>query len=260
MNLKLHNEVDLCKKDGVSTITLRRAPFNILDIAFMRQIDEVLRDPATVSGAALLALRAEGKAFCAGVDVADHTPERTEEMLAVFHGLIARLQDLPIPTLALVEGSALGGGFELALSCDMIVASDKAKFAVPEITLGVFPPVAIVELPALIGIKKAMELILSGRTITALEAEQMGLINAVYAVDVFAEKSQEYMSRFTKLSHSSLALCKQTLRTARQFAQSQQALKFVETEYVDVLMKTADAKEGILAFMEKRQPVWSQSP
>lgn len=260
MTLKLKEDVGFSKTNGVGTLVLRRAPLNILDIAFMRELDLFISDPANLEDLSVLAIKAEGKAFCAGVDVADHTVERTEEMIQVFHRLIARLQKLSVPTVALVEGAALGGGFELALACDMIVASERAKFGVPEITLAVFPPVAMVILPGLIGMKKACDLILSGKTITAAEAERLGLVNDVYETDQFPAKSGQFLERFVKLSRTSLQLSKQTLMESARYINQAEALKCVEEVYLNTLMKTADAQEGIAAFMEKREPVWSHNP
>lgn len=257
MNVKAGQEVVVSITDGVTTITLNRPPLNVLNIAFMRELDTVLADPATTRDARVVALAAEGKAFCAGVDVADHTPERTEEMLKVFHGLIGRIRDLEVPTVALVHAVALGGGFELASSCDLIVASENAKFAVPEITLGVFPPVAMVDLPGLVGTRKAAELIFTGSAIRAKDAEQAGLVNAVFAKDEFEQKAREFLGRFAKLSRSSLVETKRAFRDACLHNDPKEALKVAEERYLKSLMSTADAKEGIAAFIDKREPLWS---
>lgn len=258
MNLKLKDEIDFSKTEGIGTLTMRRGPLNVLNIAMMSEFNKVLVDPETIKGISVLVLKAEGKAFCAGVDVADHTSERTEEMLTVFHSLIKHLKQVPVPTVAFVEGAALGGGFELVLACDMVLASEKAKFGTPEITLAVFPPVAMVILPQLIGMKKTMELVLSGKTISASAAEQLGLINGVYAADEFSQKAGEFLARFTKLSRSSLKLSKEILMESTRYSNQDEALQYVEGEYLKRLMLTPDAQEGIAAFLEKREPVWSK--
>lgn len=242
--------------EGVKKVTLNRPPVNILSIDFMRELKRVLADPSTIADARILVLNAEGKAFCAGVDVADHTPERTEEMLFVFHGLIELLHELPVVTVAFAEGACLGGGMELACACDFVLASERAKFAVPEITLGVFPPVAMVDLPRLIGARKAAELIFSGNTLKAFEAERIGLVNAVYPVDQFETLAAEFTGRFSRLSRSSLIETKKAFRLACSTADASQSLKKVEERYLKNLMATKDAREGITAFMEKREPVW----
>lgn len=257
MTVSLAGEIGVSVGDGVTTITLNRPPLNVLNIAFMRQLEKVLEDPATLSNARVVAIAAEGKAFCAGVDIADHTSERTPEMLSIFHALTRLLHELIVPTVAIVHGAALGGGFELALACDLILASEKAKFAVPEITLGVFPPVAMVHLPRAIGAKKASELIYTGVTLTAAEAERLGLVNAVYPAEEFASATGEFLKKFTRLSQASLIQTKRAFLESSAHQEPSEALKVAENRYLKQLMATHDAKEGIAAFMAKREPVWS---
>jgi len=243
-------------EDGIATITLCRPPVNVLNIAMLSELLEVLNDPALISDARVVVLRAEGKAFSTGVDVADHTPQRTEAMLEVFHAVIARIWELPVPSVALVERAALGGGAELAFSCDLILASDKAKFGQPEILLGVFPPAAIVSLPKTIGMRKAAELIFTGETIHAQEALELALINHVYPAEQFSQSSKSFIDKFIGLSRISLIETKAAFCEAMQIVDPVRALKAVETRYLDNLMATEDAREGITAFMEKRKPVW----
>ena len=154
--------IQLELKDGLATITLNRAPLNVLNIAMMKEINAAL-DALQGQPVKLLLFQAAGKAFSAGVDVGEHLGEQVVEMIEVFHGIFRRMDQLPALSIASVQGAALGGGCELALYCDLVIASEKAKFGQPEIQVGVFPPIAALILPRQIGRKKALELVLSGR-------------------------------------------------------------------------------------------------
>jgi cyclohexa-1,5-dienecarbonyl-CoA hydratase len=236
---------------------LNKPPLNVLDIAMMREINAALEslggDPAVK---VLVFEAAEGsKAFSAGVDVSEHTADKVEEMIAVFHRIFRLLDALDVPTLAVVGGAALGGGCELALFCDMILASEKASFGQPEIQVGVFPPVAAVVLPGIVGPKKAMELLLAGDRLQATEAARLGLVNKGVPPDELGAAAGELVGKLTKLSAAVLRLTKRAVRVGSvgRFADG---LAAVEEIYLGPLMATEDANEGLAAFMEKRAPVW----
>jgi cyclohexa-1,5-dienecarbonyl-CoA hydratase len=242
--------------EGLATLTVNRAPFNVLDIPTMAEINEALdicRDDQSVK---LLLITGSGeKAFSAGVEVADHTPDKVDRMIEVFHGIFRRLQQMPMPTVAAVNGVALGGGMELAIGCDMIVAVAGAKFGQPEIKLAVFPPIAAVLLPRLMPPARALEVLLGGENFTAEEGLSLGLINRVFARETFAADVQAFLAPFLKLSRVALLSTRRALRAAdgKPFAA---ALDSVEYIYLKELMQTDDAKEGLQAFLEKRKPVW----
>ncbi len=254
---KADASIETISSDGITRITLSRSPLNVLNIAMMRELVEALLSDAVTRKAHVVVLQSTGKAFSAGVDVADHTPERMEEMLELFHTVIGHVQTCRVPTVALVKRSALGGGAELATSCDIILAGDRAKFGQPEIRLGVFPPVAIVNLPATIGVRRAAEMILTGNTVSATEAERMGLVNKVYPDDSFDDEVEIYLQRFTGMSRTSLVETKDAFRAALGIRDPHQALNMLEDRYLNRLMVTHDAKEGIAAYLEKREPVWT---
>jgi cyclohexa-1,5-dienecarbonyl-CoA hydratase len=239
---------------GAARLTFKRPPLNVLNIAMMREINLALDglDPATAKA---LVIAAEGKAFSAGVDVAEHTADKVGEMIEVFHGIFRRLDRLDVPTLAIVQGAALGGGCEVALFCDFILASDKAKFGQPEIKVGVFPPIAAVMLPRLVPHKKALELLLTGETIDAGEAYRLGLVNKVVPPDQLQAAASEMIGKLTSLSGVALQMTKRAARLSGQGALGE-ALNQVESLYLSELMKTHDANEGLTAFLEKRPPVW----
>ncbi len=245
------------KSNGVARVVLNRPPFNILDIAMMREISAALASVARAPVVKILIFEAtEGsKAFSAGVDVSEHTADMVEEMIEVFHRIFRLLDALDIPTVAVVAGAALGGGCELALSCDMVIASEKASFGQPEIQVGVLAPVAAVALPGIIGPKKAFELLLTGDRIGAAEAEGLGLVNRVVPRDEIDSAVEEFVGKLTKLSAAALRMTKRAVKIATAY-RFEEALAAVEELYLGPLMDTEDAHEGLAAFMEKRAPVW----
>jgi len=172
------------KKDRVASVMLERPPLNVMNLAMLRELQSVLDSIGGNSECDIIVIRGGGdRAFSAGVDVKDHTKEKVPEMLEVVHGVIRTLLNLPQISLALVQGACLGGGCELASSCDLILASDKSYFATPEIHVGCYPPVALARFPSQIGYHRAAEMILTGRRISAQEALSMGLINRVAPVN-----------------------------------------------------------------------------
>jgi cyclohexa-1,5-dienecarbonyl-CoA hydratase len=245
------------KQAGVARLTLNKPPLNVLDIAMMREINAALEGLDDDPGVKVLVFEAvEGsKAFSAGVDVSEHTADLVGEMIGVFHRIFRLLDGLEIPTVAVVGGAALGGGCELVLFCDMVIASEKASFGQPEIQVGVLPPIAVVALPEIIGPKKAMEMVLTGDRIRADEAERLGLVNKVVPPEELQAAAVEFVEKLAKLSGAVLRVTKRAVRvgSAGSFADG---LAAVEDLYLGSLMDTEDAHEGLAAFMEKRPPVW----
>jgi len=235
-------------------IALDRPPLNILDIPMMRSIDAAL-DRALAHCDFVVFQGAGAKAFSAGVDVADHTPERIGEMLAAFHRIFRRLVKADCVTIAAVHGYCLGGGMELATFCDFVLATESAQFGQPEIKLGCFPPVALITLPQLIGMRAAMDLILTGRQIDVAEAQRLGLVTSVVSDEGLSDALTKLLKEFRDLSPAVLHLTRKTLWRihAAEFAAQ---LDEIERVYLSELMKTQDAQEGIRAFLEKRPPIW----
>ena len=250
--------VELEVADGIATVTLNRPPVNVLHIPMMAELNAVLESALGEADLAAVVLRAEGKAFSAGVDVSDHTAEKVGEMIGQFHGIFRKLASTDALTIAAVNRAALGGGCEVATFCDIVLASDRAKFGQPEVQVGVLPPVAACVFPAQVGIKKAIELTAVGMTIGAAEAQRIGLVNQVYPAEEFEERFEEYLSKIKKLSRPVIRMAKRaTAMVARE--QILAHLERVERLYLDDLMKLADAHEGIAAFMEKREPKWKHA-
>ena len=181
------------RRDAVGRLIINRPPLNILDIATIRelraQLEAVLGDPAV----RLVEVRGAGeKAFSAGAEIRDHFPDRAPEMLREFHSLIRAAFDSRCPTVAVVKGPCLGGGMELAIACDFIVASRDARFGQPEIKVGAFPPVAAALLPRLMPEKKALEMILTGESISAEQAAHWGMVNRVAEVGQLGAAVNEF--------------------------------------------------------------------
>lgn len=245
------------RQDGVARLVLNKPPYNVLDIAMMQEINRALEELNGDPSAKVLVFEsAEGsKAFSAGVDVSEHTADKVDEMIGVFHRIFRLLDALDVPTVAVVGGAALGGGCELALFCDMIIASEKASFGQPEIQVGVFPPIAAVALPGIIGPKKAMELVLTGERIRADEAQRLGLVNKVVPPDELRTAADELVGKLSRLSAAVLRVTKRAVRVG-SVDSFEDRLAAVEEVYLGSLMATEDAHEGLTAFMEKRAPVW----
>ncbi len=242
-------------KDGLGTITLNRPPVNILNIAMMEEINDVLRSWQGEKDLKAALFDAKGKCFSAGVDVGEHMGGLAPKMSEVFHGMFRLMDALEIPTIASVYSSCLGGGCELAIFCDLVIASRDAKFGQPEILVGVFPPIAAQIMPRIMGRKSAMELILSGRIISAEEAMSMGLVNKVVADDELQSATTDFAKPYLKMSAEVLRKTKKAVMAGLR-DDFEPSLKLIEDIYLNELMKTADAQEGLKAFLEKRKPEW----
>jgi cyclohexa-1,5-dienecarbonyl-CoA hydratase len=242
--------------DGVATIVLNREPLNILNIAMMEEINSALKD-FQHKQVKVLVFRAEGKSFSGGVDVGEHMGDMAPKMIEAFHAMFRNMDQLAVPSIAVVNGAALGGGCELAVYCDLVIASEKAKIGQPEIQVGVFPPIAALLFPRIMGRKKAMELILSGDVIKAQEAKELGLVNEVVAHEELEDKAQEFIKKFTNHSGVVLKHTRQAILTGIEDEQ-ERVLKQIEDLYLNKLMATEDAKEGLEAFLNKRKPEWKE--
>ena len=243
-------------QDRVARVTFNRPPLNVLNIAMMREIAAALTESAQREIVAIVFDADKAcRAFSAGVAIEEHVEETIYQMLDSFHAIFRQLEQIGKPTIALVDGAALGGGCELVAACDIVIASDRSRFGQPEIKLGVFPPVAAIVLPTVIGEKRARELILTGEIIDAVEASRLGLCNHVVPSAHLEAKLVEVLAKLRELSGTSLQFARHSLDLGRGRTLDA-ALTEQENIYLHELMKTADANEGIKAFMEKRKPVW----
>ncbi|HEY6046573.1 MAG TPA: enoyl-CoA hydratase-related protein [Pyrinomonadaceae bacterium] len=241
----------------VARITFHRPPLNVLNIAMMREINAALNEciPRHDLLAIVFDSAPDTRAFSAGVAVEEHVPATVFQMLDFFHAIFRTLLQTAKPTIAVVNGPALGGGCELIAACDIVIASESARFGQPEIKLGVFPPIAAILLPRIIGERKARELILTGDLIDADEALRLGLVNYVTPSDKLEEKTQEILAKLRENSAAALGMTRMALDIGGQPG-FEAAMTNVENLYLHELMKTDDAEEGVRAFMEKRKPRW----
>jgi len=229
---------------------------NVIDIPMMEELAQTLVDIEARSQVSLIVLSGEGTAFSAGVDVAAHTPDKVEAMLLKFHTVIRGLVATRKVTIAAVHGNCLGGGAELAMVCDIVYTAASARWGFPEINLGCYPPVACAALPALVGQKRAAELIFTGRTISGAEAAEIGLVNRAFPEEELAAAIESTVQAVSRMSPAALAVTKKAVY-AWDAIHFDKGLARAEKIYLEELMKTSDAREGICAFMEKRQPRWA---
>lgn len=245
-----HKERALC-------ITFDRPPLNVLDINLLRELDQILTSCVTDTLTDVVILRGAGpRAFSAGVDIRDHTKEKVPEMLEVVHGVVRKILVLPQVTIAAVRGVCLGGGCELASSCDLVIAAEDSSFATPEISVGCYPPVALARFSSLIGYHRAAEMILTGRRYTAQEALAIGLINRIAPADQFDDAVAALLQEILAKSGSVLRI---VVKGVRELALKDfpAALKRSEEIYCTDLLGTLDVDEGVRAFLAKRTPSWT---
>ena len=239
----------------VARIVLNNPPLNVIDIPMMDELADALTEIEARIEISVVIIRGSQRAFSGGVDVAAHTPDKVEQMLAKFHVVIQTLVATKKVTIAAVHGHCLGGGAELAMVCDLAYTSELATWGFPEIKLACYPPVAVAALAALVGQKHAADLVLTGRSITGREAASIGLANAVVPEIDLDHTVQEAVHHLSQLSPAALAITKKAIY-AWDSIHFDKGLARAEKIYFDELIKTEDATEGINAFLEKRPPVW----
>jgi len=239
----------------VARVALRKPPLNVIDIPMMEELAEALAGIERRHDVAVIVVSGEGNGFSAGVNVADHTADKVESMLQKFHAVIRALIATKKVTIAAVRGNCLGGGAELAMVCDMVYTTASAKWGFPEIKLGCFPPVACTALSALIGQKRAAELILTGRTISGADAANIGLATQAFNEEQLTPAVESTASALAGLSPAALGMAKKAVY-AWDSMHFDKGLARAEKLYLEELITTRDAQEGIRAFMEKRQARW----
>jgi len=240
----------------VARIGLLHPPLNVIDIPMMDELARALAEIDARADVSVIVIRGAGRAFSAGVDIAAHSADRVEQMLAKFHRVIRDLVSTKKVTIAVVDGLCLGGGAELAMVCDFAYTSDDAEWGFPEIKLGCFPPVACTALAALVGQKRAAELILTGCSLTGKEAADIGLATLSAAEGQLDSAVHACVGRLLRLSSQALTVAKKATY-AWDSMHFDKGLARAEKIYFEDLMKTGDAHEGIRAFLEKRPPKWT---
>jgi cyclohexa-1,5-dienecarbonyl-CoA hydratase len=239
----------------VARIILDRPKHNVLDIPMMQELNLELEKIAADDELKCVVITGEGRSFCAGVEVADHRPDNVDAMVATFNRIFELINMIDIPVIAAVNGACLGGGMEVAIACDIVIASEKAIFGQPEIKLGFFPPYAALRLPELVGTAKAIEIVTTGQNYSAQESKDLGFVSQVASPDDFQEAVDKTVKQITMASPLIIRLNKRAVK--RHIGTSfSQGVDLVSNYFLKTLMKTEDTLEGIASFEEKRRPAW----
>jgi cyclohexa-1,5-dienecarbonyl-CoA hydratase len=241
--------------EGVARITLARPKHNVLDIDMMNELNGQLEAFLADKELKCVVLLGDGPSWCAGVEVADHKPGNVDRMMATFNRIFELIEQIEVPLVAAVQGACLGGGMELAIACDMVIASEKAVFGQPEIKLGFLPPFAAIRLPQLVGPAKAIEVCTTGKRYSAVEAAQMGFVSKTVAPEQFDEAVAKLVSEIQYNSPLIIRLNKRAVKKHLGLS-FDKALAGVSDLFLNTLMKTEDTLEGIRSFEEKRKPDW----
>ena len=243
------------RTNGVARVTLARPKHNVMNIDMMKELNSLLEALGSDDELKCLVLLGEGKSWCAGVEVGDHKPETAPGMIAAFDRIFELIDRLDVPTIAAVHGACLGGGMELAIACDIVVASENARFGQPEIKLGFFPPYAVVRLPELVGTAKTIEICTTGRIYTAREAFGLGFVSNVADEENFSQKLAGLVEEICGSSPLIIRMNKRAVKMTKG-CEFREAAKKANDYFLNSLMKTEDTMEGIRSFEEKRKPVW----
>jgi cyclohexa-1,5-dienecarbonyl-CoA hydratase len=249
-NAFVHYEI----RDHIAWMTLDRAPANVMNIEMLTQMEDAFAELTGNERLLALVLRAEGKLFSAGVDIADHTVDKVVEMIPLFHRVCLALAEFPVPTLAMIQGHALGGGCELVLCCDFAIMANGARIGQPEIQLASLAPIAALRLPNLVGPRQAARILFSGEQLQASEAGEMGLVDQVVPADQLDDAVRERLKTFSKMSGAALRHSKRALMLSE--GDWREKISSIEKLYLEELMASEDAMEGLNAFLEKRDPIW----
>lgn len=245
-------------KDGQARLTLNRPPHNVLNAEMLSEIAiafESLGDHPEIKVVVMLA-SPESKSFCGGVDLPEYTQERVFQMLDAFRRVFVASVEIGKPLVIGVDGPALGGGCELAVFGDIVIATPNAKFGLPELkVLGMFPPFATSLFPQLIGPKRAMELILTGNIVTAEEAVQMRLVSRMVPQAQLAPTIDQLATQLAQSSAPVMAITKRALYEGLGM-NMMDSLAHAHNLFLNELYKLDDAQEGLRALAEKRKPEW----
>jgi cyclohexa-1,5-dienecarbonyl-CoA hydratase len=252
-----YKDIQFAVTNRVARITFARPPLNVLTISMMREISDAINRVGSMPDvcAIVFAAQPNARTFSAGVSIEEHRPDTVFQMLEAFHGIFRTLNSISKPVMALVGGTALGGGCELVAFADIVIATQSARFGQPEIKLGVFPPLAAVVLPRVIGEKKAREMILTGELLGAEASLSLGLVNHVVADNELETKAEEILGVLRQMSAPALEMSRRAF-VASSGLPFDEALKRTEDIYLNQLMAFKDAQEGIEAFIAKRPPRW----
>jgi cyclohexa-1,5-dienecarbonyl-CoA hydratase len=242
--------------DGpVARFTLHRPENNLLDETMLRELADGVGMVAENSSVKLIVLDAAGKVFSGGVDIGEYTAERAFSMLDAFHSACIAMVEASQPVLVIVDGPAIGGGAELVAYGDLVVATPRARFALPEITIGMFPPLASTMFPHIIGPKLALELVLTGEAITAERARDLGLVNRLVPEEKLQSAVNELIGKITAQSGAVLGMAKKAVLGGMGMS-LRDSLHNSMSIFLNELYRLEDSQEGLRALLEKRKPQW----
>ena len=239
----------------VARLTLQRPEHNLLNEQMLRELADAIGMVAEHGGVKLIVLDAAGKVFSAGVDIGEYTGERAFSMLDAFHSACIAMVEAPQPVLVVVDGAAIGGGAELVAYGDLVVATPRARFALPEITIGIFPPLASTMFPHIVGPKRALELVLTGEAISAERARDLGLVNRLVPESQLQAAVNELIGKITAQSGAVLGMAKKAVLAGMGMS-LRDSLRNSMNIFLNELYRLEDSQEGLRALLEKRKPQW----
>jgi cyclohexa-1,5-dienecarbonyl-CoA hydratase len=240
---------------SAARVTLSRPEHNLLNEAMLRELSDAIVFAGEHADVKLIILDSACKVFCGGIDIGEYTAQRVFQMLDAFHAAFAAMLEVGKPVLCVVNGPAIGGGAELAAFGDLVVATPKARFAQPEISIGVFPPLASTILPYIVGPKIALEIVLTGEPVTAERALELGLINRLVPEAQLEKSVDELTARITAHSGPVLTMAKKAILAGMGLS-LRDGMKNSMNIFLNELYRLEDSQEGLLALIEKRKPNW----
>jgi cyclohexa-1,5-dienecarbonyl-CoA hydratase len=242
-------------ENSVARMRLDRPEHNLLNEAMLREVADGIMFAGENDSVKLIVLDSACKVFCGGIDIGEYTSQRVFQMLDAFHAAFAAMLEVGKPVICVVNGPAIGGGAELAAFGDLVIATPKARFAQPEITIGVFPPLASTILPFLVGPKTALEIILTGEPVTAERALELGLITRLVPEAQLEQAVEELVTRIAAHSGPVLSMAKRAILGGMGLS-LREGLKQSMNIFLNELYKLEDSQEGLRALVEKRKPNW----
>jgi cyclohexa-1,5-dienecarbonyl-CoA hydratase len=240
---------------GVARMTLNRPEHNLLNEAMLREIASGITHAGERDDVKLIVLDSACKVFCGGIDIGEYTSQRVFQMLDAFHAAFAGMLEVGKPVICVVNGPAIGGGAELAAFGDLVIATPNARFAQPEISIGIFPPLASTILPFLVGPKIALELVLTGEPVTAERALELGMVNRLVPEAQLEQAVKDLVDRIAGHSGPVLTMAKKAILGGMGLS-LREGLKHSMNIFLNELYRLEDSQEGLRALVEKRKPNW----
>lgn len=248
-------QVRVRRDGGVAWVTLDRPPLNVFTIALLGELEEALGILQVDRQLRLIVLEGAGRVFSAGVDVGEHLGDTLGPMLDAFTRVALRVLEGDVPVMAVVQGAALGGACELVALCDLALVADDAKIGVPEIALGVVPPVAAAIFPAVVGRQRAAALVLTGEPLSGAEAAAWGLVWKSVPAERLSAEAAAVAKTFEQKSAAGVRLARRSLRVGADWVAA--AIVRANDLSLEAIPTSPDAQEGLRAFLEKRPARWT---